>query len=81
MSVMMLLIALVPAVTLGQPSPKPKPPASRCEQPQVRRIAGATTPGLHKLGDLPPAKPIYTVLRQVDGCPRPVSVPPRLTHE
>jgi hypothetical protein len=78
-----LLITLVPAFAAAQPA-KPKPPFAKCERVSARQVSGAVEPGtnkpdlhkpgLHKLGDLPPAKPIYTVVREVDGCPTPVSV-------
>jgi hypothetical protein len=69
-----LLIALVPTLAAAQPT-KPKPPlVDRCERPSTRQVSGAVKPGLHKLGELPPAKPIYTVVREIDGCPTPVSV-------
>ena len=29
---------------------------------------------LRKLGELPPARPFYTVLREIDGCPQKVAV-------
>jgi hypothetical protein len=69
-----LLIALVPTFAAAQPAPKTKPLPAKCERPGARDIVGTTKPGLRKLGELPPAKPIYTVVRQIDGCPTPVSV-------
>jgi hypothetical protein len=71
-----LLIALVPTLAAAQPA-KPKPPLAKCERPSARQVSGAVKPGLHKLGELPSAKPIYTVVREIDGCPTPVSVRPR----
>jgi hypothetical protein len=68
-----LLLALLPTLAAAQPT-KPKPPLATCERPSARQVSGAVKPGLHKLGDLPPAKPIYTVVREFDGCPTPVSV-------
>jgi hypothetical protein len=69
-----LLIALVPTLAAAQPAPKTKPQSAKCERPGARDIAGTTKPGFRKLGELPPAKPIYTVVRQIEGCPIPVSV-------
>jgi hypothetical protein len=68
-----LLLALLPTLAAAQPA-KPKAPLATCERPSARQVSGAVKPGLHKLGELPTAKPIYTVVREVDGCPTPVSV-------
>ncbi len=78
MRYLILCAALLPAIAAAQPATKStKPPKAKCEAPGVRQVDGVQRPGLHKLGDLPPAKPIYTVLREIDGCPKPVSVPVR----
>lgn len=37
---------------------------------QVR--ATGSKSGIHKLGEMPPAKQILTVLREIDGCSQPV---------
>jgi hypothetical protein len=41
----------------------------------VRQVAAPQLQGPRKLGDMPPAKAFYTVLREIDGCPQPVNVP------
>ncbi|GAA0665725.1 hypothetical protein FHT00_000876 [Sphingomonas insulae] len=80
---------LLPALAGAQPHPAPNPiPRSnmpvhgkaadpKCERPLARHVGDVPPPGIRKLGEMPPAKPIYTVLREIDGCPKPVSVPAR----
>lgn len=44
-----------------------------CDRPSSRVIgANSREAGIHKLGDMPPAKQYLTVLREIDGCPEPV---------
>jgi hypothetical protein len=78
MRYLLLLASLVPAAAIAQkPSTSPtqaKLKLTKCERPGVRRVDGGPRAGVRKLGEMPPAKPIYTVLREVDGCPKPVSV-------
>ncbi|MEH3159206.1 MAG: hypothetical protein PGN08_09940, partial [Sphingomonas taxi] len=47
-----------------------------CVRPELQQAAGTPKGGVRKLGEMPPAKPIYTVLREIDGCPTPVAVRP-----
>jgi hypothetical protein len=74
MRYLLLLASLVPAVAIAQTPPtgptEAKLKLTKCERPGVRRVDGDPRAGVRK----PPAKPIYTVLREVDGCPKPVSV-------
>lgn len=46
----------------------------RCTTPENRRISNKDKFYAGKLGEMPNAKPIYTVLNTVDGCPKPISV-------
>ena len=82
MRYVILLSMMLPATALPEsdPSPKARSSASKaqCTRPELKQAEGkAPTVGLHKLGDLPPARALYTVVRQIDGCPIPVSVPAR----
>lgn len=83
MRYLILCAALLPGLAEAQAMPKPHPNVApklatsskaKCEAPAAREVAGAFQPGIHKLGEMPPAQPIYTVLREIDGCPKPVSV-------
>lgn len=64
---------------LGADAPTPRSPSAKpCVKVDAEHIRrDASTPTLRKLGELPPAKPFYTVLRQIDGCPQNVVVPAR----
>ncbi len=76
-----LLSMLLPAAALAAPqairSNQPPPREARCERANVRQVAAPQLQGPRKLGDMPPAKAFYTVLREIDGCPQPVNVPAR----
>lgn len=83
MRYLILCAALLPSLAIAQavqkatPKVAPhvtKPAKARCERPGARQVTSAERPGIRKLGELPPAQPIYTVVREVDGCPIPVSV-------
>ena len=78
-----LLAALLPTAAIAESAPIPpsnmpvlsRPAdASKCVAPRSLRIGNRPAPQLRKLGEMPDAKPIYTVLNEVDGCPKPVSV-------
>ncbi len=77
-----LLALLLPSMTPAQ-TPRAAPHANGsavrqqpCVRPELQQAAGTPTAGVRKLGEMPPAKPIYTVLREIDGCPTPVAVRP-----
>ncbi len=75
----LLLPAAAPAQTLriepfNMPVLNEPLDATRCIAPERRRVGNQPAPRARKLGDMPDAKPIYTVLNKVDGCPKPVSV-------
>lgn len=87
MRYVMLLSMLLPGAAMAatDPAARISPSAAKArskpqcvDRPELRQ-ADARRPsvGMHKLGDLPPAHAIYTVVRQIDGCPVPVSVPAR----
>jgi len=73
-----LLTMLLPVAVHAGPPSQPTDQASAklrdCVRPSVRQVATRDRPGIRKLGELPPAKPIYTVIREVEGCPVPVAV-------
>ena len=78
-----LLAILLPGLANAQVDPHPgtKTPVigqtvERCQRVTDRRVADAPAPGARRLNEMPPAKPIYTVVREIDGCPIPVSVRP-----
>ncbi len=81
-----LFAILLPTAAAATPGPNPIPKSNtpvigktdeRCPRVASRRVGDVPPPGARKLGEMPPAKPIYTVVREIDGCPMPVSVRPR----
>lgn len=74
----LFLSAAAPAAEPSAPVMRPIDPVTqraRCERPDARFIATVKPEtGVRKLGEMPPAQPIYTVVRAIDGCPRPVAV-------
>ena len=81
-----LLAVVLPTAALAQPVPHPVPQTNtpvigktneRCPRVASRRVGDVPPPGARKLGEMPAAKSIYTVVREIDGCPIPVSVRPR----
>ena len=79
MSMVFTLTLLAAVAQTGQPA---KPVENkRCSKPGVEMTRIDTpraTP--RKLGEMPPAKPFYTVVREIDGCPQNVSVPVARAH-
>ena len=76
-----LLAVLLPAAALAKPGaipPSNTPVIHKgrpdCVLPGARRVGDLPPPAARKLGDMPPATPIYTVVREIDGCPIPASV-------
>lgn len=76
-----LVAILLPAAALAQSGaipPTNTPVVGKgkpdCVPPGARRVGDVPPPAARKLGDMPPATPIYTVVREIDGCPIPVSV-------
>ncbi len=68
-----LLVALLAADAVAVTPPPSGKPA--CQNPGVQQVdAKAKAPGIHPLGDEPPAKHVMTVMRTFDGCVRPVVV-------
>ena len=66
----MLLPLLLAAAAAGQPFASPMIQGSGCRAARPFTAAGPPVqPGVRKLGELPPAKHLYAVLRQVEGCP------------
>ncbi len=81
-----LFAILLPPAAAATPGPNPIPKSNtpvigktdeRCPRVASRRVGDVPPPGARKLGEMPPAKPIYTVVHEIDGCPMPVSVRPR----
>lgn len=69
---LILILALLGTDATAARSPSAKP-CVKVDAELIRR--DAPKPTLRKLGELPPAKPFYTVLREIDGCPQNVVVP------
>ncbi|MCU6452580.1 hypothetical protein LPN01_00640 [Sphingomonas sp. A2-49] len=74
-----LLLVLTPTALHAGPLPGSRMPVlgavpRACAAKATKRIGDRPPPPLRKLGDMPPAEPFYTVLREVDGCPIPVRV-------
>lgn len=49
-----------------------------CQPNRLQPVGGAPKAGPHKLGDEPPARQIYTVMRSENGCSTPVPVSDRV---
>jgi len=65
-----MLPLLLAAAVAGQAPPPNVLMQPNCpETPPVMAVAPGASPRLKKLGDLPPAMPIYAVLREAGGCP------------
>lgn len=66
------LIAALLGAAASDARSTPRQPASTCVKPSARAVDGAKTIGPRKLGEMPPAKQYLAVVREIDGCPRPV---------
>lgn len=62
-----LLVAAGPALA-AEPTPDPKPKPCPPGAPRLTTDTGGRV-GPRRLGDLPPANHILTVLKSVEGCP------------
>jgi hypothetical protein len=49
-----------------------------CRNPEPRAAAGDTKAGIHPLGAEPPARHLYAVAREIDGCDKPVVIAERV---
>lgn len=56
-------------------SPSTATPGKKdCIPPSALRVDGMARPGVHPLGDEPPAKQMLTVLQTIDSCPAPIVI-------
>ena len=74
-----LLLLVLPSALPARALPETGMPVigtvpRECAGPHAKRVGDRPPPRARKLGEMPPAQPIYTVLRKVDGCPIPVKV-------
>ena len=75
MRVLLPIILLAAPPALAQSAKPAKPLPRQCERPQASQVGFGTPKAKpRKLGEMPPAKPFYTVLREIDGCPQNVAV-------
>lgn len=65
----LIVLAVLPLLAATKPAPV-KP----CARPQADRVDARQPARMRKLGEMPPAKQILGVLREVDGCPQPIVV-------
>ena len=79
---LLLLSMMLPAAAVAgsdlKKTARPPTDTAQCSRPDLRRVDGrAPKAGVHKLGEMPPARALYAVVREIDGCPIPVGVPAR----
>ena len=71
-----MLIATLIALSAGAvtPTAKPAPLKPICRNPGIVAVDSAKGIGIRPLADAPPAQQIKAVVREIDGCNRPVVV-------
>ncbi|MDQ2878122.1 MAG: hypothetical protein M3R41_03475 [Pseudomonadota bacterium] len=75
----MLIVALLAASPVNARTETAIKPI--CRNPGVHAVAGRARPGAHALAAEPPARHIKAVVREIDGCNRPVVVADRVGME